>query len=70
MMHHHVDRYILLHRALGKKFSAQEKSLHEFADFAGERFAQTLSDLRHRSLSHTVATHGYIRIVILSSSVA
>ena len=39
MMHRHVDRYILLHRALGKKFSAHEKSLHEFADFAGERSA-------------------------------
>ena len=26
-------------------------------------FAQTLPDLRHPNLSHTVATHGYIRIV-------
>jgi integrase/recombinase XerD len=39
MIHHHVDRYILLHRALGKKFDAQEKSLHQFAAFADERAA-------------------------------
>ncbi|MEI9986092.1 MAG: tyrosine-type recombinase/integrase [Aliidongia sp.] len=37
MIHHHVDRYVLLHRALGKKFDAQEKSLHQFAAFADER---------------------------------
>ncbi|MGA8770308.1 MAG: hypothetical protein WB610_08050, partial [Rhodomicrobium sp.] len=29
-------------------------------------FAQSLPDLRHRSLNHTVAIHGYIRIVIFS----
>jgi integrase/recombinase XerD len=39
MIHHHVDRYVLLHRALGKKFDAQEKSLHQFAAFADERAA-------------------------------
>ena len=39
MIHHHVDRYVLLHRALGKKFDAQEKSLHQFAEFASERAA-------------------------------
>lgn len=39
MMHHHVERYILFHRALGKKFTAHEKVLHAFADFALERSA-------------------------------
>ena len=37
MMHHHVDRFIQLNRALGKKFAAQEISLRTFADFAAER---------------------------------
>lgn len=39
MIHHHVDRYVLLHRALGKKFVAQEKPLHQFAEFAQQRAA-------------------------------
>jgi len=39
MMHHHVDRFIRLHRALGKKFTAQERSLREFAAFAADRSA-------------------------------
>lgn len=39
MMHHHVDRYINLHRALGKEFNKQEKSLREFASFAADRLA-------------------------------
>ena len=37
MMHRHVDRYINLHRALGKGFAKQEKSLREFAAFAADR---------------------------------
>ena len=37
MMHHHVDRFVQLNRALGKKFAAQEISLRAFADFAEER---------------------------------
>ena len=37
MIHQHVDRYVLLHRALGKKFDAQEKSLRQFAVFADKR---------------------------------
>lgn len=37
MIHHHVDRYIRLNHALGKKFEAQEISLRGFADFALER---------------------------------
>ena len=37
MMHHHVDRFVQLNRALGMKFSAQETSLRAFADFAAER---------------------------------
>lgn len=43
MMHHHVDRYVLLHRALGKKFDAQEKALHKFAAFARERAATLIT---------------------------
>ncbi|MGO9172728.1 MAG: tyrosine-type recombinase/integrase [Rhodomicrobium sp.] len=39
MIHHHVDRYVLLHRALGKKFAAQEKPLRQFAEFAQQRAA-------------------------------
>ena len=37
MMHRHVDRYINLHRALGKGFAKHEKSLREFAAFAADR---------------------------------
>ena len=37
MMHHHVDRFVQLNRALGMKFAAQETSLRAFADFAAER---------------------------------
>ena len=37
MMHRHVDRYINLHRALGKGFANHEKSLREFAAFAADR---------------------------------
>jgi len=37
MMHHHVDRYINLHRALGKGFNKHEKSLRDFAAFAADR---------------------------------
>ena len=37
MMHHHVDRFLQLNRALGMKFAAQETSLRAFADFAVER---------------------------------
>jgi len=37
MMHHHVDRFVRLNRALGMKFAAQETSLHAFADFTAER---------------------------------
>ncbi|MFV0384550.1 tyrosine-type recombinase/integrase [Paracoccus sp. (in: a-proteobacteria)] len=37
MMHHHVDRFVQLNRALGMKFAAQERSLRVFADFAAER---------------------------------
>jgi integrase len=37
MMHHHVDRFVRLNRALGMKFAAQETSLRAFADFAAER---------------------------------
>jgi integrase len=37
MMHHHVDRFVKLNRALGKKFAAQEVSLRTFADFVAER---------------------------------
>jgi len=37
MMHRHVDRYINLHRALGKRFTKHEKSLREFAAFAADR---------------------------------
>jgi len=37
MMHRHVDRYINLHRALGKGFAKHERSLREFAAFAVDR---------------------------------
>ena len=37
MMHRHVERYISLHRALGKEFIKHEKSLCEFAAFADDR---------------------------------
>ncbi|WP_235915189.1 hypothetical protein [Brucella anthropi] len=37
MMHHDVDRFVQLNRALGMKFAAQETSLRAFADFAAER---------------------------------
>ena len=37
MMHRHVDRYINLHRALGKGFIKHEKSLRKFAAFATDR---------------------------------
>ena len=37
MMHRHVDRYINLHRALGKGFAKHERSLREFAAFAADR---------------------------------
>jgi integrase/recombinase XerD len=37
MMHRHLDRYINLHRALGKEFIKHEKSLREFAAFADDR---------------------------------
>ena len=39
MIHHNVDRFVQLNRALGKKFAAQETSLRAFADFAVERSA-------------------------------
>ena len=39
MMHHNVDRFVQLNRALGKKFAAQETSLRDFADLAAERSA-------------------------------
>ncbi len=37
MIHHNVDRFVQLNRALGKKFAVQETSLRAFADFAVER---------------------------------
>ncbi len=37
MMHHDVDRFVQLNRALGKKFVERETSLRAFADFAAER---------------------------------
>ncbi len=43
MMHRHVDRYINLHRALGKGFAKQEKSLREFAAFAADRSNQQVT---------------------------
>jgi integrase len=43
MMHHHVDRYIQLHRALGKKFDAQEQALSQFAVLASERAATIIT---------------------------
>ncbi|WP_298109807.1 tyrosine-type recombinase/integrase [Bradyrhizobium sp.] len=39
MIHRHVDRYVQLHRALGKKFDAQEKALRQFATFLAGRAA-------------------------------
>jgi integrase/recombinase XerD len=43
MIHHHVNRYVQLHRALGKKFDAQDKALSQFATFASERAATTIT---------------------------
>ncbi|BCG75473.1 integrase [Mesorhizobium sp. 113-1-2] len=43
MMHHHVDRYIQLHRALGKKFDAQEQALSKFAVLASESAATIIT---------------------------
>ncbi|CCV09136.1 Phage integrase [Mesorhizobium metallidurans STM 2683] len=43
MIHHHVDRYIQLHRALGKKFDAQEQALSQFAILASERAATIIT---------------------------
>lgn len=43
MMHHHVDRYINLHRALGKELTKQEKSLREFAAFATDQSAHHIT---------------------------
>ena len=43
MIHHHVDRYVQLHRALGKKFDAQEKALRQFAIFVAKRTAVSIT---------------------------
>jgi len=43
MIRHHVDRYVQLHRALGKKFDAQEKSLRQFAIFAAKRTVASIT---------------------------
>ena len=43
MMHHHVDRYIDLHRALGKGFNKHEKYLRDFAAFAAGRLDQRVT---------------------------
>ncbi len=43
MIHHHVDRYVQLHRALGKKFDAQEKALRQFAIFVAKRAAASIT---------------------------
>ncbi len=43
MIHHHVDRYVQLHRALGKKFDAQEKALRQFAIFLAGRAADFIT---------------------------
>lgn len=43
MIHHHVDRYVRLHRALGKKFDAQEKALRQFAIFVAKRTAVSIT---------------------------
>lgn len=43
MIHRHVDRYIQLHRALGKKFDAQEQALSQFATLASERAATIIT---------------------------
>lgn len=43
MMHQHVDRYIQLHRALGKKFDAQEQALSQFAILASESAATIIT---------------------------
>lgn len=39
MIHHHVDRYVQLHRALGKTFDAQERALRQFAVFLADKSA-------------------------------
>ncbi|TIO24027.1 tyrosine-type recombinase/integrase [Mesorhizobium sp.] len=43
MIQQHVDRYIQLHRALGKKFEAQEQALSQFATLASERAATIIT---------------------------
>lgn len=43
MIHNHVCRYVQLHRALGKKFDAQETALRKFATFASERERATIT---------------------------
>jgi integrase len=43
MISNYVDRYVLLQRAVGKKFDAQEKALHQFAAFAAEKGAAHLT---------------------------
>ena len=43
MMHRHVDRYINLHRALGKGFNKHEKSLRDFAAFAAGQSDQRVT---------------------------
>ncbi len=43
MMHQHVNRFLHLHRALGKAFHAHEIALHEFAAFIMERSASHLT---------------------------
>ncbi|MER9969731.1 tyrosine-type recombinase/integrase [Mesorhizobium sp. M0060] len=43
MIQRHVNRYIQLHRALGKKFDAQEQALSQFAALASERAATIIT---------------------------
>ncbi|WP_029066105.1 tyrosine-type recombinase/integrase [Labrenzia sp. DG1229] len=62
MMQHHVGRYILLQRTLGKKFCAQEKSLNKFATFAGARSATHMTAALILEWAGTASTPNAARI--------
>ncbi len=60
MLNMHISRYVALHRSLGRKFSAQERLLRQYADFAersGDRHTQVqrIYDWCHTSSSQYVA---------------
>ena len=62
MMHSHVDRFVQLNRALGKKFAAQETSLRSFADFAADRSASHVTTTLILEWAGGASTPGAVQI--------